>query len=282
MAQLSQLIRPRIIVAVLFTVLVAAWTAGPRPAAWPAIVHTCLGTCLVVAGAVVLNQWQERHSDRKMARTATRPLPAGRLSGPLAVCIGLGVSAAGFGYLFFLAGRPVAAAAAFGWLVYVWIYTPLKPRTAWQTPVGALAGAMPAVIGATAAGATFSTLALVQVGILFLWQLPHTMAIGWLYRRQFAAAKLPLATVVDPSGRLAAAVAVLGAAALLAVSLMPAIVGPLSWGYAVAAVFLGGGYLAGAVKFSLARSDTTARLLLRASLVYLPAMFAVLLIAVRW
>jgi len=272
-----QLTRPRIVAMVLAAMGVAAWTAGDRPPPWADLVHALLGTALVIVGAVALNQRLERRGDAKMSRTALRPLPSGRLTDRQVTGFGLLTSAAGFGYLFCCCNGSVVVLAAASWVIYVWTYTPLKSLSVWQTPVGAVAGAMPMLLGAAVAGALFHPMAAALFGIVFLWQFPHAMAIAWLYRDEFASADVQLVTVVDRSGRMAGRIAVTGATALLPVSLLPVLVSSSGIGYAVTATVLGVGYLWLAVAMLRRPDELTARRLLRGSIVYLPGLFAVLL-----
>jgi protoheme IX farnesyltransferase len=150
--------------------------------------------------------------------------------------------------------------------------------TTWQTAIGALAGAMPALLGAAAAGAAASPVGLALFGLVYFWQFPHAMAIAWLYRDQFASAEVKLPTVVDPSGRSAGLLSLMGALVLLPVSLVPALVRPLGVGYPAAALILGLGYLASAASFLARRDDRSARVLLRVSVVYLPLVLLALLL----
>jgi len=169
------------------------------------------------------------------------------------------------------------------WVLYVWMYTPLKRRSAWQTPLGAVAGAMPILMGAAVArGWPNGVMPVVLFAVVYFWQFPHTMAVAWLYRDELAAANLKVATVVDPSGRVAGRLSLAGAAALVPLSLLPCLAGSIGWGYAAIATLLSLGYLAPAVWFWLRADDASARALLRASLVYLPAICAALLCAARW
>jgi protoheme IX farnesyltransferase len=272
------LVRPRIMIMVLFAMTAAAWiTADQRPG--PRLLHALAGAAAVIAGAMALNQRLERAADAKMARTVDRPLPAGRLSDRQVTCFGLLATAAGLGWLAASTGPPVVALAAVSWLLYVCVYTPLKSITLWQTPIGAAAGAMPILLGAAAVGRPLSPLALSLFGVVFLWQFPHSMAVAWLYRRQFALADVKLATVVDPSGRTAGWLAVIPAAALLPVSMLPLAYTSAGLPYAACAAVLGAIYLGCAIGFLRHAEDTTARRLLRASLVYLPLLLAALLLA---
>jgi len=204
-------------------------------------------------------------------------LPSSRLSPRQVTRFGMAVSAAGLGYLLLFAENGLLVAlAALSWAIYLGTYTPLKSRTAWQTPVGALAGAMPVMLGAATAAAPGSLTALTLFGIVYFWQFPHSMAIAWLYRHQFAAAEVKLATVRDPSGRSAGVLAVLGAAMLLPLSMAPAAFSSAGWQYPVCALVAGSTYLASAAAFCLRPGDLAARWLLRASLVYLPVLLAAL------
>ncbi len=276
------LVRPRILVMVLLATAAAAWIAGGRIPP-PRALHALFGTGLVVAGALALNQRLELPSDAKMTRTAGRPLPAGRLGRSQVTRFGIVASAAGLGYLAALAEPAAAVLAAVNWALYVWVYTPLKSVTPWQTPVGAVAGAMPILLGAAAVGALANHVAWTLFGIVFCWQFPHAMAVAWLYREQFALAEVKLATVVDPSGRAAGRLAVAGAAALLPISLVPALGrGGADWGYAFFATFLGLLYLGCSIAFLRHARETTARRLFFASLAYLPLLLACMLISATW
>ncbi len=274
-----ELARPRIVGLVLFTLAVAALVSGPAPPAWPTLVHALVGSALVIVGAIAMNQRLERASDAKMRRTASRPIPSGRLTSGQVGWFALAASAAGAVYLAVAVNGATVALAAASWLVYVWVYTPLKPMTAWQTPVGAVAGAMPALLGAAAAGAWASPTALALFGVVYFWQFPHAMAIAWLYRREYAVAHLRLITVVDPSGRAAGRWAVLGAGVLLPVSVVPWLDGRAGAGFETFALLLGAGYLAASIGFWRRPDDVSARRLLLTSVVYLALLLAGLLAA---
>jgi protoheme IX farnesyltransferase len=267
------LIRPRIMALVLVSLAAAAWTAGPATPDPLAVLHAAVGTALVIAGAVSLNQRLEAAGDAQMPRTAARPLPAGRLSRRQVTGFGLAASACGLAYLIVLSSGLVTALAAASWALYVLLYTPLKTRSPWQTPVGAVAGAMPVLLGAAAAGAPTSPAAIALFAVVFCWQLPHAMAIAWRYRAEFAAAGVRLATVVEPSGRVAGAIALLGALAAAPPSLWP-LCASAGWGYALAAGLLNLALAAAALAFARRPGDRAARWLLVATLVYLPMLLA--------
>lgn len=264
--------KPRIMLMELVTVAVAAVVANSGvPDLW-LLSHALLGTFLVAAGAAAWNQWLERHSDAFMDRTAGRPLPAARLPDREAVLFGTVVALAGVAYLGVTVNVLTAALGALTWLIYVGIYTPLKSRSPVNTPVGAVSGALPILMGWTAVGGRFNLTAATLFLIVFLWQFPHVMAIAWIYRRQYAAAGLKMLPVVDPTGRRAGAQAVVAALALLPVSLLPAMVSFAGSGYFIWALALSLGQLFFAVAFLLRINDQTARALFRATLIYLPAL----------
>ena len=273
-----QLMRPRIVGMVLFTMAVAAPVAAGHWPGWQVLAPGLLGSSLVIIGAVAFNQRIEHRTDGLMARTARRPLPTGRLSKRAGTLFGLAASLAGLGILAAWGDRTILLLALASWVIYVAIYTPIKPYSAWQTPIGAVTGAMPILLGAAAAQNAWSFPALVLFGILYFWQFPHAMAIAWLYRREFAAAELKLLTVVDQTGRRAGWLGVAGALLLLAVSLLPRIVGRWGWGLTGLAVVLGLIYLAAAIEFLRHPDDRRARRLLRVSLIYLMILFVAFLV----
>ena len=267
-----ELTKPKIALLVLATVAVAYYAASwgqPDPLV---LLHTLLGVALVAASASALNQWLEVDRDAAMDRTATRPLPAGRLTGRQVVVFAAACIVAGLAYLTFTVGWQSAVWGLATWAMYVWIYTPLKSRTALNTAVGAIAGALPTLIGWSAAGGELDLRAAALFLIVFLWQFPHFMAIAWIYRRQYGHAGLKMLTVVDPSGRRAGSQAVWAALALAPVSITPAVFTPTAGAiaYMAAALLLAVLQLACAAMFLRERTDESARLLLRASLIYLP------------
>ncbi len=276
-----RLIRPGLLATVLFSMLVATVTAGQEIPPWPLTANSLAGTAMVVAGAVALNQLLERRFDARMARTAGRPLPAGHLTARQVAYFGVLCSAAGVVYLSVLTPLPVALLAVLSWALYVLVYTPLKRRTLLQTPLGAVAGAIPVLLGAATAEAIWMPVAWVLFGVVFFWQFPHTMAIAWIYRQQYAAAEMKVATVVDPSGRLAGRLALAGAVCLLPVSLIPWMLLPTGWTFGVVALLSGLGHVVFAARFASRPDDVAARALLRVSLIHLPLLLSALALAVR-
>jgi heme o synthase len=275
-----RLIRPRIVAMVLAAMLVSAWTAAAKTPNRLALFHALLGAAGVIAGAIALNARLESRSDAKMLRTADRPLPSGRLSHRQVTRFAVLSTILGLCYLAIFSNPQLVGLALMSWMFYVAAYTPMKRRSIWQTPVGAVAGAMPVLLGAAAVDAPGSPLAWCLFGIVLFWQLPHSMAIAWLYRREFASAEVRVATVVDATGRTAGRIALLGAVLLLPVSVMPAFLSLARWEYGATATVLGLIYLEFSRRFHVAPRDDTARRLLRMSLIYLPILLATLLICV--
>jgi len=278
-----ELTKPRIAVLLLVVVAAAMFVATWGQLDPAAMLHAMLGTVLIAASASAANQWIERDRDAQMPRTADRPLPSGRL-GRAEVAVFSGVLLfAGLAYLGFMLGVRTFACGALTWAIYVLVYTPLKPVTSANTAIGAIAGAMPVMIGWSATGVAFDQRAGALFLLLFLWQFPHFMAIAWLYRRQYAAAGHKMLTVVEPTGRLAGWQAVVAALVLVPVSLVPALQAA-DWsgvGYVIVATALGLGQLSLAMWFFVATNDVSARWLLRASLIYLPLLL-LLLMLVPW
>jgi len=267
-----ELAKPRIVALELVTVAVAAFVAGGGLPDIGFVVHALIGTLLIGAGASAFNQWLEREIDSRMDRTADRPLPAGRLGAREVFWLGSAATILGAAYLVVWVGPLTAALGLATWVLYVCVYTPLKRRTHANTLVGAVAGAMPVLMGWTAVGGRLDVSAATLFLIVFLWQFPHFMAIAWIYRRQYAAAGMRMLSVVDPSGLRPGAQAVLAALVLVPVSLLPAVAGFAGPIYFFWALALGVGQLGCAAAFLVRRDDASARVLLRASLVYLPAL----------
>ena len=273
-----QLTKLRVAVLVLFTVAAGALLAGGLHVNGFVLFNVLLGTALVAAGASTLNQLIERRSDAHMRRTENRPLPAGRLQ-PLEVLLfGILLGAGGVAYLALTLNHWAAAAtAAATFFLYVGVYTPLKSRTTLNTLIGAVPGALPPLIGwaAVRGGLTWEAAPLFL--IVFLWQVPHFLAIAWIYRDQYARAGLRMQPCYDPTGRGAGWRMVGYCLVLLPVSLAPLLFGG-GLMYSTGAGLLGVGFLASAVGFLWAPSKPRAWRVLRVSLLYLPAVFALLLL----
>lgn len=245
---------------------------------WAMFLHTIIGTAMTAAGASILNQYVERDLDAKMPRTANRPLPAGRVTPVEALALGVTLGAGGVLYLAGLVNPPAAMLAAVTLATYVFLYTPLKTRTTLCTVVGAVPGAIPPMIGWAAAEGALGPGAWALFSILFVWQLPHFLAIAILYRDDYAMGGMKVLPVIDPSLSFTGRQIVLWALALIPVSLFPAVVGMTGAAYFVAAAFLGVGFLAFAVKCALSGSRVDARRLFLASILYLPALLGVMML----
>lgn len=273
------LTKPRVLVLVLFTVAAGAFLGAGGVPGWELLLHALLGTTLVAAGASALNQYLERGSDARMHRTEGRPLPAGRLHPAEVLTFALTAGLSGIVYLALALPQPAAAAVAAGTFIgYVFVYTPLKRKTTLNTLVGAVPGALPPVIGWAAVRGSVGTEIVPLFAILFLWQVPHFLAIAWIYRQDYDRAGLRMLTVVDEDGTLSGRQMVSYSLALIPASLAPAVTGVAGPVYLAGAVFLGLAFLGSCVGFARAPSLPAARRVLRASLIYLPVLLGLFLL----
>ena len=282
LTDLFSLTKPRLNLLVLLTTLAGLYLASPDGVPLGILVHTLVGTALVAGGAAALNQVWERRTDALMRRTRGRPIPGGRLRVTDGAWFGLALSIIGLAELVKFVNVLSGIVAALTLTSYVVIYTPLKVRTSISTLVGAVPGALPPVIGWAAATGTISLPAIVLFGIVFFWQMPHFLAIAWLYRDDYASAGMPLLPVLEPDGRRTGQQALLYAAALWPVSLMPAVVGLGGASYMVVATCLGFVFIWRAALFARERSVTTARRLFLFSIIYLPLLWGALVIDRLW
>jgi len=281
LADYAELTKPRITLMVVFTTLVGFVSATVGPVSLPALVAALVGTGLVAAGASALNMLLERDTDALMRRTRGRPLPAGRVRPAEALAFGLALSALGFAELLWRSGPLAAEVALATWASYLFVYTPLKRRTSFSTLVGAVPGALPPVIGWAAARQSLEGGAFVLFAILFLWQIPHFLAIAWIYRDDYARAGLPMLPVLDRRGHLTGRQAVVNSLALLLVSFAPVAAGLAGGVYLAGAALLGLALTGFATNLALSRDQPAARALFLASVLYLPALCG-LLLAARW
>ena len=242
------------------------------------LLHTIAGTGLIASGTAALNQWYEREADRRMRRTANRPLPAGRLESGRALAFGIGLSIAGFLELWLGVNLLCALIGLFTLASYLFVYTPMKMRTWWSTTVGAIPGAMPPIIGYAAAAGTLTREALVLGAILFLWQFPHFYSIAWMYKDDYARAGIRMLPVVEPDGRSTARQIVLYGIALIPVSLAPALLGMAGSIYLIGALALGLWFLYSGVRVALERNLVRARGVLITSVLYLPLIYGLLVL----
>ncbi len=273
------LTKPRIAVMALITVATGYLIGAGKDVNLILLLHTLIGAGLVAAGSSAINQWIERESDKLMRRTANRPLPSGRLGATEVLAFGWIFGIVGTVYLLLLVPYwQAAAVGAITFLLYVAIYTPLKRRTTWNTVVGAIPGALPPVIGFCAAKGwpDWDTLAIFLV--LFTWQLPHFMAIAWMYREEYAKAGCKMLPCDDPTGRRTSRAMIVWCLGLIVSSLVPMLTGSVDVIYSTGAILLGSGFLATAMQFSDNRDTRHARRVLRASIIYLPGMMLLLLL----
>ncbi len=267
-----ELTKPGIVVMVMLTAAAGFWLAGPDSSQAIVLFHVLMGTLLVASGTNALNQVAERDADALMKRTRGRPLPAKRLSVASAGAFAWITGIAGIAYLGVFVNSLTAVIAAATLVSYVFVYTPLKKHTSVSTLIGAVPGALPIVGGWAAARGTLSGEAWILFWILFLWQLPHFLALAWMYRDDYARGGFKMLSVGDSDGRLTFGHATLYAAALLPVSLAPTIVGIAGTVYFVGALALSSVFLY--ASFSAVRECTMekARRVFKLSLAYLPAL----------
>jgi heme o synthase len=283
LADYIQMTKPRITLMVVITAFIGFNLATRHGAAISSdllltLTFALVGTALACMGSAVLNQVIERDTDALMRRTRNRPLPAGRISARTASWLGLSLACAGVGLLLVTTNSLAAGLAAFTITSYVLLYTPMKRLSHASTIVGALPGALPPVIGYAAATGRLGVEAVLLFSILFLWQLPHFLAIAWLYREEYAAAGLPMLPVIEPDGASTFRQILLGCLTLLPLGLMPTMAGVCGMLYFFGALAAGLVFLAFGVWLVVRKTRAHARMLFFASLIYLPAVFILMLI----
>lgn len=242
------------------------------------LANTLIGTALVAAGTNAWNQIRERDVDARMARTRRRPLPSGRLTLPAAIWFASAITAAGVGYLAVTVNLVTSVLAALTFASYVLLYTPLKRTTTLNTLVGAVPGALPIVGGWTAAGGSLNAAVAALFWILFLWQLPHFLALAWLYRDDYRAGGLRMLSVDDDGGADTGRMAMLYAVALLPISLMPTLLGVTGTWYFFGALGLGLGYVAAGTALVMGATPSRAWRLFFVSILYLPALLTLMVL----
>lgn len=276
---LSALVKPRITLLVVLTTVIGYILAAPRVDG-AVLLHTLLGTALLAAASSVLNQVIERRTDALMVRTRERPLPAGRMRPQAALLLGVALSFAGMAELYLFVNLLTAALGAATLALYVFAYTPLKPYTSLATLVGAVPGAMPPMMGVAAAADALPLIGWLLFGLLFLWQMPHFLAIAWLYREDYERGGLPMLSVGDADGRTARQ-AVLYAATLLPLSLLPSVVGLTGPFYFIGAVLMGLVFVWSSLQFGRSLTIEAARRLLLVSVIYLPVVLTLMVVDAR-
>ncbi len=276
-----ELTKPRLSLLSVVTALVGYLAALPARD-WMGLFHFLVGTALCAAGAAALNQWLEREQDAVMNRTRGRPIPARQVTPKSALLFGVALSVVGCAQLYWGANLLTGFLGAATILSYVLIYTPMKRATRWATEVGAIPGAIPPLIGWAAAENSISTLGWILFGILAIWQIPHFMAIAWLYREDYERGGFPMLSVIDTHGQRVARWALINTVVLIPVSLLPTLLGYCGWIYTAVALVFGLWFLKRA--FAFTRSDNreaSARSLFINSILYLPAVLFSLVID-RW
>ena len=273
------LTKPRVVLLVVLTTLVGYYVGATGELDLVRLVHTLVGTALAAGGTLALNQYLEREVDACMARTHRRPLPDGRLAPGEALAFGAMLTVGGLAYLTLAVGLPPVLVTGVTAVLYLFVYTPLKRVTALCMVLGAIPGALPPVTGWVAARGDLGDGvggAGVLFAILFLWQIPHTLAIARLYRDDYARAAIRVLPVVDPEGASAERQMVLGCLALYVVALLPTLVGLAGPVYFFGALALGALFLASGLAQALQPSAAAARRVLLTSVLYLPLLFALM------
>src|SRR5215204_1970481 len=240
--------------------------------------NAMIGIAILAFGVATLNQYVERTTDALMDRTKNRPLPSARLAPIEALVFGIAQCAVAEIYLYFLVNPLTAGLGIVVIVGYVFLYTPLKTRTSASTAIGAIPGAMPPLMGWTAAADEVTLGAWALFLLLFLWQFPHFLAIAWMYRDQYAKAGILMLPVVEPEGRITARQIVLFAIMLLPVSLAPFFLGFAGLIYLIGAFILGIWFLSESILMARAKTTTRARRLLFVSVLYLPLVFGLMVV----
>ena len=275
---LITLTKPRLNVLAVYTAWAGYLMGRSGPLDGPHLIYTLLGAACVAAGCGALNQWWELVEDGRMERTKGRPLPAKRLSPPGALWLGLALSAVGIALLLIQVNGTAAVLGSAAVLSYIVFYTPLKKVTPLCTIVGAMPGSLPPLIGYIAAHGQADWRGATLFGILFLWQVPHFLAIGRIHRSDYIRARFAMFCVQDPVGRVTGLVAAAYAAALLPLSLVPAFLGMSGAVFMVSALALGTGFIAFSVLLAWRKNPVYARGLFVYSVLYLPLLFLVMVL----
>jgi protoheme IX farnesyltransferase len=270
------LTKPDVSFLVVVTTAAGYYMATGGPVNWLRLVHAAFATALIAAGTAALNHYLERDSDRYMRRTASRPLPSGALEPVEALAFGAGLAMAGAVDLYVVGGWLTAGLGILTSLAYLLAYTPLKKRTVWATFVGAFPGAIPPMIGWAAARGTLDGGAWLLFAILFLWQFPHFHAIAWIYREDYARAGIKMLPTVDREGRRTFRQIVLYAAALLAVSLLPTVMGLAGITYFFGALVVSTALLQVCLWAASSKTNARAKWLMHATVLHIPLLLGLM------
>jgi protoheme IX farnesyltransferase len=274
----SELFKARLTVLVVLTTTVGCYVGFPGQVDYRLLLNTVLGTALLASAASALNQLMERDYDARMRRTQQRPLPSGRLQPQFVLLVGCVAAALGLAYLAVAVNLLTCVLAAFSLFSYLFVYTPLKRVTWLNTAVGAIPGALPPLMGWTAARGELTPEGWSLFAILAFWQLPHFLAIGWIYRDEYAHAGFKMLPAIDPEGHRTGRQAVYFTVALVFASLCPFLfdlAGPV---YLAGALLLGFSFLTFAIRFSRQLTLSRARKLFYVSILYLPALLSLMVL----
>ncbi len=268
-----ELVKPRLVVMILITTAAGFYLGAQQTMDWMLCLHTLIGAGLTAAGVLGLNQYLERDADAKMKRTQDRPLPGGRMRPVEALAVGAVLTGSGMLYLTFIVNTLSGFVISLIVVSYLFLYTPLKRKTSLCTLIGAVPGALPPVVGWVAARGTLTGEAWVLFAILFLWQLPHSLAIAYIYREDYARAGFRLLPVIHPDGASTCRQIVVNCVALFGIGLLPTWYNIAGSVYFFTALLAGGTFLAIGIYLARTRTIKAARYLLYASLLYLPVVF---------
>lgn len=275
-AAFLELTKPRIAFMLVLTSAAGFYLGAKDGFNFVLFINSVIGITLLAFGVATLNQVIERKTDALMERTMNRPLPSGKVSMAEALIFGLILTISAEIYLAVLVNPLTAALGLVVIIGYVLLYTPLKTKTSASTAIGAIPGALPPLMGWTSSANEITLGAWILFALLFLWQFPHFLAIAWMYREQYAKAKILMLPVVEPSGKLTAQQIVLFTVMLLPISITPFFIGLTGWVYLVGASLLGIWFLYESIQTARAKTVEKARRLLLVSVLYLPVIFALL------
>ncbi|MGQ0562689.1 MAG: heme o synthase [Gemmatimonadota bacterium] len=277
-AAFYELTKPGITRLVLVTTAAAFYLASRGAIDVLLLLHTLVGTGLAASGTNALNQWAERDADARMRRTAMRPLPSGRLHSLEAAAFAWAISLLGLFYLIAFVNLTTTLIVGLSLTSYVFIYTPLKKKTWTSTLIGAVPGALPMLAGWTATGRPLTPGAWALFAIMFVWQMPHFYALAWIYREDYGRAGFKMLTVVDATGKRAARHTLWFAAALIPISILPALLGIAGDIYMIGAVALGIGFVLLAGRMLFSPNERLAWRVFTASIIYLPVLLLLMVV----
>jgi heme o synthase len=275
---LRELVKPRIVSMVLVTTAIGYYLGAGGFSGLVNLLLTLLGTALAAGGSAALNNYLERDIDAHMPRTMNRVLPSGRIDPSVALAFGVLLVLSGVALLAWLVNLLAAFLVLLTAFLYVLVYTPLKKLTWWNTPIGAIPGALPPMVGWATASNELSAGAWILFAILFIWQHPHFYAIAWMYRDDYARAGFKMLSVVDPTGNRVFRQAIWFSLVLIPVSMLLSWLGITGDIYFVGAILIGAAMLAATVLLWNLRTLAAARRVLMASVFYLPALLALILL----